>query len=107
MDDYGPLRNDGPLFTTPQDSGPRTSVEAARSVETTGPAQRTAVLAVLRLAGSLGATREELEGMTGLSGNAVRPRVAELLAARLVTDGPDCRLTRSGRRAWVVRAVRP
>ncbi len=52
-----------------------------------------------------GLTREELERVTGLSGNTVRPRVWELVrAGRITTCGT--RPTTSGRRAAVLIAGR-
>jgi len=54
--------------------------------------------------GGLGATREELSEITGLKIQTICARVWELMNIVALVEGPDKRPTRSGRRAFVLRA---
>lgn len=47
--------------------------------------------------------REDVEFITGLNSNAVRPAVWRLIFWCLVIEGPDKKRTRAGRDAWVLR----
>lgn len=51
----------------------------------------------------LGYTRDELERITSLSGNAVRPRVKELLDGGYLEETEDTRPTRTGSEATVLQ----
>jgi predicted transcriptional regulator len=86
-------------------NGTATSREAARRIRNTVALQRSRVLAAIIKADD-GATREEIEKVTGIAGNSVRPRVAELIAARLVKEKKnDVRATKSGRSAQILRPI--
>ena len=65
------------------------------------PRRRALVFAALVRRGAVGATAEELEVDTGLSGNTVRPRLVELRAEGRILVAPRTRPTRSGARAMV------
>lgn len=49
-----------------------------------------------------GATRDEIELETGLSGNAVRPRTLELIELGHIRETAKVRKTRAGRDAYVL-----
>ena len=49
-----------------------------------------------------GATREEIGAALTMKGDTVRPRVAELVARKLVRENGETRRTTSGRRAAVL-----
>lgn len=92
-------RDGAPFVATSQ-----TSRNAATAIEPHAETQRRSVLDYLRSVD--GATRQEIETATGICGDAVRPRVAELRKAHLVIETTDTRLTTSGRRAFVLRAAK-
>jgi hypothetical protein len=98
----------GMYANLPPHNGKPTSIAAAESVVNSASRQRAQVYAFI--AGRKdGATREEIEIALGLAGNAVRPRVWELLgnnghAARIRESG-ERRRTNSGRMAEVLRIV--
>lgn len=50
-----------------------------------------------------GYTRDELETITKLSGNAIRPRVKELIEGGYLEESDDVRLTRAGSEATVLQ----
>lgn len=52
------------------------------------------------------ATRDDIEADTGISGNAVRPRVLELIELGHIRETDKVRKTRSGRDAFVLEVVR-
>ncbi len=82
-----------------------TSRAAAESVEpATAAAHRRRVLEYVSNRHD-GATREEIELATGLSGNTVRPRVVELIHAGSLRESNVTRKTRSGRNAAVLLRV--
>jgi hypothetical protein len=62
------------------------------------------VLGYFRQCGGHGATRDEVEVALGLKHQTGSVRVLELIQAGFCVEGPDKRLTRSGREAYVVRA---
>ena len=68
--------------------------------------QHRRILAAVRSAPD-GLTRDEIEDVTGLAGNSVRPRVAELIHREklLVEDGT--RENERGNKCAVVKAVQP
>lgn len=92
---------------------PETSREAADSVRASIAAQRGIVYDAYLSCGRRGSTDQEMEGLTGLSGDAIRPRRIELCGRNkkaglpcLVIDSGTRRPTRSGRSAavWVALA---
>lgn len=83
-------------------NGTTTSIAAAESVRSTAATDRQRVLDAIRAAGIHGLTREQIEVTTGLTGNSVRPRVAELLAARTIEEAGEIRRTSTGRAAKVL-----
>jgi len=85
------------------DNWPRAGTQKARILETLKAASDRANLGYY--GETLGLTREELEQWVGLSGNAVRPRVAELIEAGLVKETDRKRKTRSGSEAYVLVAT--
>jgi len=78
---------------------------------TTKPKQDTIeekVLAIISDSGDAGLTREEIEDVSGISGNSVRPSVVNLLADKSICLRGTKRPTRSGRSAAVlVRVMKP
>lgn len=60
------------------------------------------VLNAIDEAGAKGLTREELESITGLAGNTIRPRVRKLLDLGLIRPLIGTALTKSGRRAEIL-----
>lgn len=95
----------GPLFGPPK-TAQEASRQAALQIESQAPRMRAAVLEFLCGRCEVGATREEIEVCCEMRGSTVRPRVVELLALGLLTEGPDSRPTTSGRRAMVLRATK-
>lgn len=91
--------------TLPAHNGTATSREAAESIVPHVNGQQQQILAELRQLGQHGATREELQIATGLDGNALRPRCLELRAKGLIVESSETRLTKSGRRAFVLKAT--
>ena len=89
----------------PFESGSETSQAAAESM--VGPADkaRMAVLHFIEACGLDGATNDEIEMKTGMSGNTIRPRRRELEDAWLVVKTSTQRPTRSGRLADVYVAA--
>jgi hypothetical protein len=92
---------------------PDTSKEAAHLKAATADQQRAYVFRVLDRRKGYGATLEELEGLTGLPGNSLRPRMWELRGKdrknqrpTLVVDSGRRRRTLSGRNAVVWEVVR-
>lgn len=83
-------------------NGTQTSIAAAESVRSTAATDRQRILEAVRAAGIHGMTREQIEVATGLTGNTVRPRVAELLAAGTIEEAGEIRRTTSGRAAKVL-----
>jgi hypothetical protein len=83
-------------------NGTATSIAAAESVRGTAATDRQRVLDAIRAADIHGLTRDEVERVTGLTGNSVRPRVAELLAAGTIEEAGEIRRTASGRAAKVL-----
>jgi hypothetical protein len=66
--------------------------------------QRQSILRALFAAGIHGCTRQELEVQCSMSGDSVRPRVAELMSANppLVENSDEIRRTETGRAAHVL-----
>jgi hypothetical protein len=93
-----------PHFPSPPDSGGSTSREAAVKILPECDRQRDQVLAALHAAPD-GLTREELCTITGLAGDSLRPRCWELVKAGLINATTFTRLTESGRRAYILKAV--
>lgn len=83
-----------------------TSYEAAEKVGRKTPSQRERIWAFIASEGEHGATREEIERELGLSGNTVRPRVAELLKVGRIRVAQETRRTVAGLRAEVLIASR-
>ena len=90
------------LLDRPFVQGSRTSLDA--SCVTDSATGRARVLALLR-SYPLGLTRQEIEQGLGLSGDSVRPRVAELIARDLVRPSGEIRRTVTGRATEVLEAV--
>lgn len=94
----------------PPHNGTETSIEAAVSLDGNATATlRSQVLQAIVEAGPYGMTREELQRRLGLAGDTLRPRVWELLGQNggpeLVKQTTNTRLTRSGRRSFVLVAT--
>lgn len=90
--------------TDPPHNNRETSILAAEAIRPHVGRQQQAILDYLR--GCDGDTRDGIEAATGIHGNAVRPRCLELLKLRLIVETNETRLTRSGRKAYVLRYVR-
>ena len=89
-------------------NGTPTSYQAAVQALPRAQRSRDRVMFGYRMLGVLGATDEEIEQLTGLSGNTVRPRRNELAAADMIVKAGYTRRTRSGRRAevWIAAEFR-
>lgn len=86
-------------------NGTATSIAAAESVAPVrAKTLRSAVLAFIQARGEIGATREEIEHFLDVSGNAIRPRVWELIMAGEVRGTDKTRKTTCGRAAEVLVA---
>lgn len=88
----------------PPTTGGENSREAAAAVASGTARQRADVLAAI--AQRDGVAEWELEGVLAMSGNSIRPRLAELEARGLVhRDGKKVRPS-SGRTTWLYRATK-
>lgn len=79
-----------------------TSFQAAVDNLPRAGTQKARILTYLETVGD--ATRDEMEADLDLSGNAVRPRIVELIEAGLVEETERTRVTRSGSKATVLVA---
>ena len=86
-------------------NGTLTSVAAARLIEPVAGTQGHEIMDFVRGRGREGATAEEIEMATGISGNSVRPRLVQLRRDGLIVDSGKVRLTRSKRQAVIWVAV--
>ncbi len=86
-------------------SGGATSIQAAFSMLEHAPAQRERVLRALRDAGWAGKTRDELQHELGISGDALRPRVWQLIKDGYVRETGGTRKTAAGRAAYILVAL--
>lgn len=84
-------------------SNPTTSFQAAVDNLPRAGTQRRLILDTIRSSGGL--TRDEIEVLTDLSGNAVRPRIRELQEEGHVEETKETRRTRSGSMAAVLVAT--
>lgn len=82
-----------------------TSRKAALNAYPRTGTQRARVLALLRVKGTAGMTRWEIEHAMGLSGNSIHPRVLELIAGGFAAETDRTRKTPSGNDAAVVVAT--
>jgi hypothetical protein len=84
-------------------NGTPTSRAAAEQIEPISGKARAGILDYLRSRGAEGATADEIEQDTGISGNTVRPRLCELDDLGRISKTDETRPTSSGRRAavWV------
>ena len=80
---------------------PSTSHQAAHSLAESAANLRERVFAAIERAGDDGLTAEEIEGLTRLGGNTVRPRLCELREAKRIVQTDRTRKTRSGRNAHI------
>jgi hypothetical protein len=90
------------LFDAPAPSVPRPTSEDA--ADSQGKSKRaTDRIVILRTLAwqAEGMTRDEIAESTGISPNTVRPRIVELVALGLVSDGRITRLTQTGSPAAV------
>jgi transcription initiation factor IIE alpha subunit len=87
----------------PHNSTP-TSKAAAHQIQPVAGSQGHKIMSFLRTRGRDGATAEEIETATGISGNSVRPRLIQLRKADSIADSGKVRATRANRMAvvWVV-----
>jgi len=83
-----------------------TSIEAAERIEERAPDIRDRALSIIRSAGVMGATADEVAERLHLTVLSVRPRISELKKMGLICDSEVRRTNRSGRRAAVMVAVR-
>ena len=88
---------------TPRVEGCDTSEAAAESMRPTASTLRARVLRIIRERGSLGATCDEVEWVSGLRHQTASARVYELRKRSRIVDSGRRRKTRSGRNAivWV------
>jgi hypothetical protein len=92
------------MHTIAPHNGTDTSIAAAQDIEPHLDRLCAVVYEAIKSRGMDGATREELESLTDLPGNTVRPRCKRLLFLGLVTPCPhgQVRRTASGRAAEVL-----
>lgn len=93
-----------PRQPDPPHCGTETSRAAAKAIKPTAGTLRAQVHQFIKSRGDMGATRNEIEVSLSMSGNTVRPRVRELIAAGLIVDTEETRTTPSGRSASVLVA---
>ncbi len=85
-------------------NGSETSKEAAAKAVSRAESDRETIFAAIVAAGGL--TRDEIEVVTEISGNTVRPRVVELVkAGRIEESTTEWRNTRLGCRAAVLQVT--
>lgn len=92
----------GPLFAAPPSVAVDTSRQAAAAIAPRAGTLRALVLGFLKQYGPM--TAEQLEEISGLDGNTIRPRLVELRAAGRVEMTDDKRPTKSGGTARLWRA---
>lgn len=82
-----------------------TSADAARSMRPVAPKLRERVLATIMASGHHGLTADQVAARMGRSILSVRPRLSELVDARLIRDTGDRRQNESGKSAivWMAR----
>jgi hypothetical protein len=90
------------LLDRPFVQGSRTSLQASCMIDAN--TARAKVLAALQ-SNPAGLTRQELEFELHMDGNTIRPRVAELMARRLIRPSGEIRRTASGRASEVLEVV--
>jgi hypothetical protein len=90
------------MIDRPFVQGSSTSLQASCLIDANTARMR--VLVALK-ANPEGLTRQQLEAELGMSGDTVRPRVAELMARRLIRPSGEIRRTESGRASEVLEAV--
>jgi hypothetical protein len=78
-----------------------TSREAAEQIRPQAANLRESVLRAMLKTPGEGATAEEIEELTGLAGNTVRPRLIELVERGQIAKTDRKRATRSGRNAVI------
>lgn len=83
-----------------------TSIAAAIANLPVRAKQWRAILTFIGARGDWGATRDEVEIGTGISGNAVRPRTIELIELGHIRETAKVRKTRAGRDAFVLEVRR-
>lgn len=83
-----------------------TRAAAGVAIRPTAGRQRMLVLRHLQSVGASGATDQQIQSATGLTGNSQRPRRQELQTLELIEDSGDVRPTVAGRAAvvWVATA---
>ena len=86
-------------------NGTETSKAAARSIAPRMNPMRMVILAALLRVDDQGATADEIERRTGMTGNSVRPRLVEMETLMWVVRDGDTRETRSGRPASIWRVT--
>ncbi len=84
----------------------KTSIEAAESMEPHAPTLRERVYNLLKSQLINGMTDEEMQDTLLMNPSTQRPRRIELLNQGVIEDSGVKRLTKSGRKAVVWRAVR-
>lgn len=102
MQDFNAL----PLFmSSAPHNGTDTSRDAAANIREHLGRLEFVVFAAVACARDAGVTNDEIEVITGLAGNTVRPRIVRLREMGLVRDSQRRRPTRSGRAAVVWQMV--
>ncbi len=90
------------MSLAPYVRGSLTSEQAAKAISDSAAPLCRQVLRLIRDHGVNGLTREELETVSGLKGNTIRPRVRTLMDAGLIIASDEVRRTASGQRAQVL-----
>lgn len=83
-----------------------TSIAAAIANLPVRSKQHRAILTYMIQFGISGVTRDQIEFGTGISGNAIRPRVLELIELGHIRETAKVRKTRAGRDAYVLEVRR-
>src|SRR5215467_11576123 len=89
--------------------GSETSEEAARRASPNAKTMAQRILTIIDGAGPDGLTTDQVNEILepfGHGNQTVSPRVLDLLERGMITRGPDKRVTRANKRAYVSRAVR-
>ena len=90
---------------SPPHNGTVNSKRAAERVKPSAAVARLIVFEAISNAGIHGLTREEIEAVTGLPGNTVRPRVWDLMKTNAIEEGGEVRPCKSGSYGKVLTVV--
>ncbi len=93
------------IMESPPHNGTVTSKRAAEAIKPSAAAARLVVYEAISAAGIHGLTREQIEEVTGIKGDTVRPRCDDLLTANIIEEAGEVRVLKSGRYGKVLTVV--